>query len=458
MSNCRRMCHHDVGAPALYAYQRRGLFSFLDAVMLDGYNPRYATNTSRDGRFLTISFADSHGYVNGQLLEISDSSYEPLNGLHRVIKSDVTTQVQIYLKDALYEQYPESTTETTLQTKVAPFGWEKVFESETQRSYRSRSEVSSKIVVTFKVPTYHATQLVTTNAVCYEVDLSKDIDSVTGSTIDSCFTGNIAQVNHTSFYWVTSSNSDNLAGSMNYTNTSVAKAPWTLVGDEKMIYAITCPWAGYDNNENSNDRQFDPNKYWSSYRYPSLYAFGDIECVDPVEYQTGSSFYFRFYYFRNTGSYEGSMTTWYNRSFIRPGSWGWYDYFFSGYDPSGTYQGARTATVNSGYTDSYGTSGSRYLYNAYPQRVTGGITYFDYLAYMSGPNAGANSAGCFYKGTFPYVKYCDTNFLNIGGNSYDQRAFTLPLNNGSKVFFATTNHTGYWANNDGCGHWCFELD
>lgn len=460
MSRCRRMQHEDTGAPALYAYQRTGLFSWLDAVMTVGYNQKYITNYSRSGRNVTFTYAAAHGYLRGQLLKITGATYTALNGLLRVIDVPSTTQLTIYLDDNNFANYPEAATETTLQTIVAPFGWEKLYESATQRSYRSTATDSSKVVFTVRTPTrFHATQLVTTNAVCYEVDFSKNLDLTTGSSIDSCFSTNISATGHTNFYWVTSTNSDVLSSSMNYTNTSTARAPWTLVGDERFVYVITCPYTTYDNSENSNDRQFNPNSYWNGYRYWKCWAFGDINAVDTAEYNSGSSFYFNFYYFRSSSSYAGNITNipTYN-SFIRAGSYSWYDYFFSGYDPNGSYQGAKIQTTTSSGGGSYGTnSGSRSQYIGYPQRVMGGVTYFDYLCYAYGPSVGVNTLTTFYKGTFPYVKYSDTNFSNIG-SYYDLRSFTLPLNSGSKIFYSQTNHDAYWGNWSEYGAWCFELD
>ncbi|WP_284128057.1 hypothetical protein, partial [Klebsiella pneumoniae] len=79
-----------------------------------------------------------HGYVVGQLLQFSGSTTTKLNINHRVIEVPSTNSLKIYIKDDTYATYPEASNETGLQTKVAPFGWEKVFESPTQRSYRSR--------------------------------------------------------------------------------------------------------------------------------------------------------------------------------------------------------------------------------------------------------------------------------------------------------------------------------
>lgn len=457
MSNCRRFTHEDVGAPPLYAYRRDGLYAFLDTIFLEGYNRRYITHYARNESALKLTYADAHGYKVGQLLQVEGAEYTGFNNKFRVVEVPTTTELILFLDTADLESAPEAGSETTIETYVAPLGWEKVFESETQRSYRSRAEKSSKVVVTFKQPTYHATQLKTTNAVCYEVDFSKDIDPLTGSTIDSCFANAKASYNHSCFYLITSTNSEALASSMNYNNASSARAPWTIVGDERFVFFVQCSYTSYDNNENSYDRQFNPNSYWNSYRYWTPYVFGDIDCEDPNEYVTGSSFYFKMYFFRNNSTYHSSyLTTWYNKSFLRPSSWSNYDYFFDGYDPIGSYQTARLVTVGATASDGYGVSGSRNLYPAYPQRISGGVTYFDYLAYSGGPNGGVNSVGCFYKGVFPYVKYCETNLANVA-DYYGSRTITLPIKD-SKMFFATTNHYTNWGSWDEAGHWCFELD
>lgn len=455
MSTCRRMCHTDVGAPLYYGYKRDGIYAFLDVLFVTGYNEKFVLNYSREERILTVNYEAPHGYVVGQLLQFSGSTTTKLNINHRVIEVPSTNSLKIYIKDDTYDTYPEASNETGLQTKVAPFGWEKVFESPTQRSYRSRLTKSSKIVFTIKRPTVSTTKFITEGAIAYEVDFSKDIDLETGSSIDSCFTSEKNQFNHTCRYWVVSTNTDDIFNSMNYDTSSETPAPWTCVGDESMVYFMHCPYEPYNDwgNKNSGYRQFD--SYTGSNRYPKCYSFGDVNVVDTNEYSTGSSFFFHMYYAR-ADSWEGAITSPENNPFIRPGTWSWWDHYFSAYDPIGSYASARMQTISPAY-DSYGYSCSAYMWNAYPQRVVGGITYFDYLAYSDGPSTGVNSVNCFYKGIFKFVKYSDTNFRNLGniGSTHNR---TYPTNEIFKFLFTSNNSPQDWNDIQYYGLYLFELD
>ena len=211
MSTCRLMTYRDIGAPSLLSYKRESIYEYLDTLMVAGYNNKFVNNFVREGRKVILNFSDPHGYRVGALLQIKGSSVEAFNeSLFRVLTVPTPTSLTLYIKTDDYDSYPEMSTESNMQSKVAPFGWEKVFESSNQRSYRSRRDDSSKVVITIKQPTFSETQLKTTNAVCYEIDFSKDIDLETGSPINSCFTARKNQYGHTCQYWVTCTNTDNL--------------------------------------------------------------------------------------------------------------------------------------------------------------------------------------------------------------------------------------------------------
>lgn len=461
MSTCRVFTHRDVGAPSLLSYKRDSLYQFLDTIMVTGYNTKYVNNFVREGRVLTLNYTEPHGYKDGQLLTIFESSVESLNGgLYRVTKVTSDTALTLYIKDDSFENLPEMVTDPAMQTKVAPLGWEKVYESPSQRSYRSRHEKSSKIVITFKKSTFEPTsqRLKTTGAVCYEVDMSKDIDIETGSPIESAFTARKSQYGHTCQYWITATNSDDLSTAATWNN-DIHRAPYTIVGDEKIVYIITNPFTD-GVYEQGSFRQFDPPSAWGfPYRYTKLYAFGDYEALDENEYLTGSSFYFRFYYFAAQGTYESNISDPHYNTFIHVGSTqSWYDYYFDSYDPTGAVAIARIVAGGTTAWNSYGYNCSNYLWNAYPERVAGGIVYAPYYAYNNSPTAGTNSLNCFLKGTFPFVKTGLTSLQNIG-NAYEQHQRTYPLGDPVKKLFFHTNHHYYWYNNDNpYGGWLFELD
>lgn len=454
MSNCRRMCHTDTGAPAYYGYKRGSIYSFLDTVFVTGYNELFALNYSRNGRILTINYAAPHGYVVGQLLSVTGAVYSALNINHRVIEVPSTNALKIYIKDDNFAAYPEASDETGIQTKVAPFNWEKVYESSTQRSYRSRLTNSSKIVFTIKQSTYNTTKFITEGAVAYEVDFSKDVDPVTGSPIDSCFVAEKTSFGHTTRYWVVSANSDDVFNSRSYSDKTTI-APWSMVGDESMVYFIHCPYEpNDDSNPNSYYRQLTP--YTGQTRFPKCYAFGDILPENTDEYVVGSSFYYKMYYAR-VGGWEGSLSDPTNNPFIKNGSQSWWDAFFSAYDPTGTPASARIITIASTAEGGYNYSASGYLWNAFPQRVSGGFTYYDFMSYSDGPSAGRNATNCFYKGKYKYAKFCDTNLTNIGNPGVVHNMVHI-TNVPYKFLYTVNNTSNTWTDLNLHGYYTFELD
>lgn len=456
MSSCRRMTHEDVGAPPLYGYKRDGLYAFLDTVFLTGYNEKFVLNYSRTDRVLTLNYAEPHGYEVGQLLAFSGSLHTPLNINHRVTEVPSTNALKIYIKDDAFASYPEASSETGIQTKVAPFGWEKVYESATQRSYRSRAVDSSKLVITFKKPTFHATTLVTTAAVCYEIDVSKDIDPSTGSSIDSCFTARKSTYGHSCSYFVASSNNSQLSSSATWTNETY-RAPWTLVGNEKFVYFVYNSFVD-GLYENGSYRQFSkPSNYNGNYRHPFMYAFGDIIPYDPKEYLTGSSFFFKFFQFYTTASYENNISSQSARPFLTAGSFASYTYFFSNYDPAGTLCSARLLSIAPTFSSTgEGSSCGNSNYLAYPQRVIGGMTYYDWMAFENRTNS-TNDPGMFYKGVFPFSKYSDTNLGNLGVTR-DLHNKILPTDLPYKLLFLATADNSSWTSGSTYGNFLFELD
>lgn len=456
MSNCRRMSHMDAGAPVMYGYKRGSLYEFLDTVFLTGYNEKFVTGYTRVDREVILQYAAPHGYVEGQLIELSGSSFPAFNINYRVTEVPSSNILKIYIKDASFASYPESSSEPTLKTKVAPLGWEKVYGSPTQRSYRSRATKSSKVVVTFKQPTYSPTIFVTTSAHCYEMDISKDIDPLSGSTIDSCLASQKATSGHSAQYFVISTQSDNLAATPAAWDHPTHRVAWTIVGDEKMVYIVNTPYVD-SIYENGTYRQYNIDFQTSCYRQSKMTAFGDIEAIDEAEYLTGSSFYFNFYYFLTTSQLAGNIANSAQNPFIRPGSWSWYNYFFTAYDPTGTIASARIQTIGGMGVGSYGNcSASQDNYIAYPQRITGGLTYYDYLAYANG-TAIANTNSIFLKGFFKYIKYTDCNITNLGNARANYNRVLAQEKPYKKLYFIN-NHSDYWHYNSYQGSYLVELD
>jgi len=463
MSIGRLMTHLDTDAPPLYGFSRTAIYTWLETVLTVGYNLKYVNNFVREGRYITLNYAEVHGYKKGRLLEIQDSSLESLNGLlARVVDVPSATSLKIYIKDESWESYPEMSTETTMTTKVAPLGWEVVYKDLSQISFRSRREDSSKIVITVKKPTYptHATALKTTGAICYEMDFSKDVDTETGSSIDSCLEQRVSTYGHTCQYWVLSTNTANLQDSATWSSETI-RMPWTIVGDDKMFYVIMTPFID-GVYENGSYRQYTPLTYTGAYKPFRMYAFGDYEPYDTNEYLTGSSFFFTCNFYANNSNREEIPTSNSNPGEYTPfaflnGTFNRYTYYFSEFDPIGKLTSARIVSGITVPYDSYNYSGSDYIWSAYPERVVGGVTYGSYFAYANDSGSARNSLSVFCKGVFPYVKILATNMRNFGNMKTIHHSI-LDTDYPTKKLF-THNIGGYsWDYNDYTGNHLFELD
>ena len=463
MSTVRFMSHTDVGAPDYLPYDRTFLYNWLETVLTKGYNTRFVNNITRNGKTLTVNYSEPHGYVEGRLLALENSSYDALNGLHRVIGVPTESSLQFFIKDEDFAAYPEILTDIDCTTKVAPFNWEIVYKSSEQISFKSRRTDSSKVVVTVKKPTYpfHATALKTTNAVAYEMDFSKDINTENGLPIDSCLNVYKQQYNHSSMYWLCTSNSESLQDAANWNN-SVYRGPWTLVGDDKFIYIITNPFVE-SLYENSSYRTYSVQTYNNNYNSLVLWSFGDYNPIDTTEYSTGSSFFFNFHYYANNNNrstLRSSQIDSYNYSpFIRTDSWYTKDsFFFSGYDPKGYCDPA--AIMTGGYVPyaSHPSGGSSYLYPSYPDRISGGFVYYDYLAYSRNIQNISNNSSVFYKGVFPHVKCLATNMINYSNIARGTHLKVFKTEEPFRQFITVfAGGNGYHGEPTG-GFFLFELD
>lgn len=463
MSTVRVLAHEDVGAPPCYGYSRTAIYAWLDILFTQGYNVKFINNFVRSGRYVTLNYAEPHGYKKARLLLLEGSSFTGFNDkLYRVLEVPSPTSLKIYIKDAAWETYPETLTEVSFKSKIAPLNWEKVYSSSSQISFRSKRTDSSKVVVTIKAPTYpyHATALKTTAAVCYEMDFSKDVDITTGSPIDSCLINDKATYGHSCQYWVMTSNQDNLQESPNW-NSETLRVPWTIFGDDKFVYIIMSPYND-GLNENSSYRTISP---MTSGAYPNFktLSFGDYEAIDSNEYLIGSSFFFNARYYANNSSREDNIVAGnpydYTPFLMIQGTYARYTYYYSAYDPLGTRSGARIVCGGSTPYSSYNGSGNSFIWNSYPERITGGITYYPYYAYENSAGVTTNSVQSFLKGTFPIVRCCATSLRNLGNNR-DQHLFVFNTDQPTKMLIShqATGQSYYWTHSDSYCNYLFELD
>ncbi len=463
MSTVRIMSHEDSGAPTLLGYNRTAFYTWMETILSVGYNQKNILNITRNGRYLTLTYSVDHGYRKGHLLQLENSPYAPLDGLYRVTSIISTTSLTIYLKDEAWDSYPATLHDLNTSTKVAPLGWDVVYKTNEQISFRSPRTDSSGVVITLKKPTYPhgGTALKTTSSVVFELDLSKDIDLTTGSTIDSCFIELKAQQGHSCFYWILSTNNPNLESGSTWTSDTL-RAPWGITGDDKFFFFTGMPFA--DGYEDGYYRQYSTT--WnSSYRSNRTYAFGDIDAADPLEYSTGSSFFFSPHYYAHNGDRDNLATSdsspWNSNPFGSiTGTYTNRVHFFSEYDPKGTFTNARIVTGGSApYDATTAGSGSDLLWNAYPERVAGGITYFKYFACANEKGVGRNTFQSYMKGEFPIVRALVTNLRNFATTARGQHRVVFDTDEPTKMLYTYSfGQYGFTSNLEYNACHLFELD
>lgn len=130
----KRYSHNMVGIPAL-ADEWGSLTTMLDAVLVNGFNPRVPTSITRVDTTVTVEVA-GHGYVVGQWIESGGADQAPYNGEHKVTYA--TTGSYSYELPAGVTPPSPATTSTAFSTKVAPLGFEILHTGTHRRAYRTK--------------------------------------------------------------------------------------------------------------------------------------------------------------------------------------------------------------------------------------------------------------------------------------------------------------------------------
>lgn len=105
------------------------LISVLDACLVNGYNIQNVSSISKDGLYITFNFLNPHGYLDYQVIELSEFVDPLLRGEHRIISS-TSTSVTIELSGVL-------NIAGSGKCKLAPLGFEIKYQAIGKRAYRS---------------------------------------------------------------------------------------------------------------------------------------------------------------------------------------------------------------------------------------------------------------------------------------------------------------------------------
>ena len=417
-TRCQIMAYHDVGAPQALLCDRQSIYTLLDTLLTQGYNTQAVSKltleTSELGeKTLKLEYGagNIHGYRVGHLIAVSGATEAVFNGTWRVISVPSQSELSLRILDQSVV-FPSVAT-GSLITKVTPLDWEVVYSSQTQRSYRSKMDNSSKNVFTLRYPRHKVLQTATSKVV-HEVEVSRNIKLEDGSAIDSYTShtdyANIAANDNKpfgQFYFHQYSYGVNLTGTA-VQNT--ARIPWYLVGDGRIFYLIH----GYGNTTISleSDSQLNYNREDQKYTYRYCLAFGDVNAYDESDIYSGCGTIL------SCASHENNLNGW--SSGTSTPTFGGSNsnlsaFFLKSYDGTlplqnftmQTIGGADGANFNSGYSA-----------QTYPNPITGGFLYYPFFAVTSTGN-GTNMA----RAEIPYLRYCPLNctsaFSNTQMTSFD---------------------------------------
>lgn len=310
MSKIRVRSYLDGNAPQFNAADKNGIIPFFKAMFEQesygnvtpiGFQLDLANNQ------IIFEFSNSPGYSAGNLVQVIGTGIRSFaddyfrvsstDGLRLFVKYDFNT----------LDQIPSDLDVSKIIIRHAPMDWEVLYSTDTQFSFRSKSDKSSKQVITAKRPqkeSYNTSiHIYTTMA-----HISKGVDPETGEIIEDWFQKRINEIpnNTESPYQIRiASNLYNY----NYTlplNNTTTKYAWHLIGDDRFFYLILSD----THNEGNNYRDyinFSRNPGNSDTRR-SVYMFGDPDKIveDDPEDPTGFMFNCQYY---NTNNFYTHLTS-----------------------------------------------------------------------------------------------------------------------------------------------------
>lgn len=109
----------------------------LDACLVSGFSEQVVIDVSITGKTVKLTYDTNPGYYNYQVITVSGSNSEEINGDFRIIK--VSDDGLSYFYEL---EVPVTYTNATgyVTTKLTPLGWEKSYEGVDKAAYRSTNE------------------------------------------------------------------------------------------------------------------------------------------------------------------------------------------------------------------------------------------------------------------------------------------------------------------------------
>jgi len=131
-----------VGAPVMGTGVGAGL-SVLDAVLRTGFNVRTPSSVTVTGGVATITYLAAHGYEDLSWLRVAGAGAAVLNAdLQCTVPNSTTLTVPA-------PGVPNGPVSGTIETRVAPLGWERPFSGTNQAVYRSPNILGTRMFYQF---------------------------------------------------------------------------------------------------------------------------------------------------------------------------------------------------------------------------------------------------------------------------------------------------------------------
>lgn len=124
------------GAPTLHGTTGQ-LITFLDAVLVNGFNSQTPSSITRVGATATVS-ATAHGFVSGQVVNVTGCTQTEYNGDFPITVVDANSFTYAVTGS------PATPATGSPQVKAAPVGFQKVFSGTNKAAYRSLDIKSSR--------------------------------------------------------------------------------------------------------------------------------------------------------------------------------------------------------------------------------------------------------------------------------------------------------------------------
>lgn len=449
MAKIRVMSYLDQGAPQYPSDQRDAMLNLLKNVNTTTYNKMFPSTLTVDSNSKTInlSFSATHGFKEGHLLEISNTTSNVFQtDSYRVISTPSATTLVCKIDNYSTVTYPAADNSSTMFVRHKPLDWEVVFSSSTQYSIRSKNAASTKNILTLKEPSLARLKfnVATYSApACVAVHVSPTVNPSTGEVLSSYTEGhNVSGVE--SCYWSAYHN--------NWTSTSVTPSaaniaandhllPWFIIGDDKFFYLIV---GAYTDTTSYALRYRNPNRglgntNWVTYR--QCYGFGDPDFLgDPAYKDMGGTILsccFKPGGTNNAGytsdlSAPSFFATNLRSNNIISTATDTGTFFIRPLDMSGVSMvPVSYSTIDHPLTStSYNMTSTGNLYMAYPHTSTRGLIFFPiYLrSYVSGVNY-LN----YYRSLLPFARFCPINTSNFISTYLSVDYVLLKSSNGSQI-------------------------